>query len=237
MFSLFKNKKNPEKLFIGEDSNAIEVIVKRHAASKNIRIRINLKNQVILTLPEYIPLLFAKKLLYEKEEWIRTKLVQKEDAFIKDNIVILGKEYKILYNQTNLQSPIEFCEDKILVSHFIKEDKIYPLLELYLRKIAKLEIEKYCYEVCAKLNVRFKRITIKDTITRWGSCSSNKNLAFSWRLILAPRNVMEYVVVHEICHLIEMNHSSKFWNLVYQTCPDYFEAKLWLKRHGKKLHE
>lgn len=230
------NAKNlVESLFIGEGESKLEVLLKRHLTAKNIRLRINLKNQIILTVPKYIPLFIAKKFLFEKEAWIRARLLKKETSRDKNSLSILGKEYKILYNQNNLKAPVEYIEDKILVASFVKEDKLYPLLELQLKKIAKKEIEKCCYEMADKLKVSFNQVSMKDTVTRWGSCSRDKKLSFSWRLVLAPKNVMEYVVAHEVCHLIEMNHSSKFWNLVYQIYPNYFDAKLWLKKYGRKL--
>lgn len=81
----------------------------------------------------------------------------------------------------------------------------------------------------------FKRITIRDQKTRWGSCSSNGTLSFNWRLMLAPPRVLDYVVVHELCHLTYMNHSPAFWALVAQIMPQYQEYRLWLKNNGSTL--
>lgn len=85
------------------------------------------------------------------------------------------------------------------------------------------------------LGVKVNRIHIKDQKTRWGSCSSKKNVNLNWRLILAPQEVMDYVIIHELCHLIEMNHSRAFWELVESICPDYRERKQWLKENAGKL--
>jgi predicted metal-dependent hydrolase len=78
-------------------------------------------------------------------------------------------------------------------------------------------------------------ITVKDTKSRWGSCSHSGNLAYSWRLVLAPQSVAEYVCAHEVAHLMEMNHSPKFWKLVGTLCPDYANQRRWLKVNGKSL--
>lgn len=86
-----------------------------------------------------------------------------------------------------------------------------------------------------KLQVSYKRITIREQKTRWGSCSSNQNLNFNWKLILAPREVLDYVVVHELCHLKEMNHSPAYWQEVEKILPDYQRQKDWLKKNGWKL--
>lgn len=85
------------------------------------------------------------------------------------------------------------------------------------------------------LNVHFNRITIREQKTRWGSCSSKQNLNFNWKLILAPPEILDYVVVHELCHLKEMNHSPAFWHEVEQILPDYPQRKKWLKDNGWKL--
>jgi predicted metal-dependent hydrolase len=86
------------------------------------------------------------------------------------------------------------------------------------------------------LGLRARRIAVKDQKSRWGSCSSNGQLSFSWRLILAPPVVLDYVAAHEVAHLAEMNHGPRFWRLVRQTMPNLEEAKLWLRRNGLDLY-
>ena len=81
----------------------------------------------------------------------------------------------------------------------------------------------------------YSRITIRDQKTRWGSCSSRGTLSFNWRLMLAPPAVLDYVVLHELCHLTHMNHSKDFWNLVASIMPDYKLHRKWLKEHGREL--
>ena len=87
-----------------------------------------------------------------------------------------------------------------------------------------------------RLKVDPRRITIRDTRTRWGSCSSKGHLNFSWRLILAPPEILDYVVAHEVAHLIEMNHSGAFWTLVEQSYGPHTRARTWLRQNGRQLH-
>lgn len=81
----------------------------------------------------------------------------------------------------------------------------------------------------------YQRISIRDQKTRWGSCSSKGTLSFNWRLMLAPPDILDYVIVHELCHLTHMDHSPEFWQAVEAVCPNYRNSKKWLKDHGKEL--
>ena len=86
------------------------------------------------------------------------------------------------------------------------------------------------------LGLRPRRISVRDQTSRWGSCSSTGQLCFSWRLVLAPRHVLDYVAAHEVAHLAEMNHSTRFWALVARTFHDMGRSKAWLNAHGRELH-
>jgi predicted metal-dependent hydrolase len=106
----------------------------------------------------------------------------------------------------------------------------------FLKRHAKHDIESAVQIHTAALKVKAVRITLRDTRSRWGSCSSTGRLNFSWRLILAPPFVLDYLAAHEVGHLVEMNHSPRFWRVVEQLCPRTDEAEAWLKRHGAGLH-
>ena len=108
-------------------------------------------------------------------------------------------------------------------------------LEAPYRQAAKEYIPKRVAYYAQLLDVTYATISIRDQKTRWGSCSSKGNLYFSWRLILAPPKVLDYVVVHELCHRKEMNHSPRFWALVESMIPDYKTHRKWLKENGEKL--
>lgn len=105
---------------------------------------------------------------------------------------------------------------------------------VYIRK-AKETITKRTSYFARLMGVSYRNITIREQKTRWGSCSSEKNLNFNWKLILAPPGVLDYVVVHELCHLKEMNHSKAFWDEVGKVMPEYETYKLWLKENGWRL--
>ncbi len=106
----------------------------------------------------------------------------------------------------------------------------------FLKRQAKQDLTKAVTRYSEALGVKAKSITLRDTTSRWGSCSSSGALNFSWRIILAPPEVLDYLAAHEVAHLREMNHSDRFWALVEQVCPDMNTQKSWLRNHGTKLH-
>ncbi len=108
-------------------------------------------------------------------------------------------------------------------------------LEKQYRKAAKELIPKRAGYYAQILGVTFQRIRITETKTRWGSCSPRGTLSFHWKLLLAPEGVLDYVIVHEVCHLKEINHSEKFWAWVAFLMPDYKEKKKWLQENGELL--
>ena len=117
--------------------------------------------------------------------------------------------------------------------------KIQPLSEaeqrLYRDKAREIFEQKVSY-YAQMMGVSYGRIAIRDQKTRWGSCSGEGNLNFNWRLIFAPAGVLDYVVVHELAHRKEMNHSPRFWKVVEDTMPEYRKYQKWLKENGRGLH-
>lgn len=119
-----------------------------------------------------------------------------------------------------------------------EKDDVQKLTMEEVRQLADLALEKipervrYYAEI---MKVAYGRITIRNQKTRWGSCSGKGNLNFNCLLMLAPEKVIDYVVVHELCHLIEMNHSKAFWEQVERVMPDYKVQKQWLKDHGNEI--
>ena len=106
----------------------------------------------------------------------------------------------------------------------------------FLKREAKRDLEAASHRAAAQLVVAVKRVSVRDPSSRWGSCSTTGVLSYSWRLILAPPFVLDYLAAHEVAHLVEMNHSRKFWRLVERIYPRLGEAKAWLDAHGGDLH-
>lgn len=153
-------------------------------------------------------------------------------------ITLSDKKYTICFSNIKTLRPIAYiAEDNIIVHKSeVKADTHRQILERFLRKQARSEIITLADNFCQQIDVKYSRIAIKDQKSRWGSCSSKKNLNFNWRLVLAPKEVIEYVVAHEVAHLKHMNHSKDFWNCVSDLDSNYQNALTWLKQNGMQLH-
>ena len=115
------------------------------------------------------------------------------------------------------------------------EEQVRAALKRALSRRALERIRERLGYYATRLGVDFNRVVIRDQRSRWGSCSAKQNLNFNWKLIMAPPEVLDYVVIHELCHLIEFNHSPRFWRLVEGQMPEYECWKRWLKEHGREL--
>ncbi len=124
--------------------------------------------------------------------------------------------------------------DQMASSSVAKEDW-KPVIHLHLRKLADQEFPRLVQSLARQHGLEVKRVSVRDQKSRWGSCSARKTISLSWRLIQAPLFVLEYVIVHELMHLKEMNHSPRFWHHVATAFPQHREAELWLKQFGKEL--
>lgn len=126
-------------------------------------------------------------------------------------------------------------ECALTLPHTADEEAVRAALKAALSRLALERIRQRLDEYAPRLGVTYGRVTVRDQRSRWGSCSQKRNLNFNWKLIMAPEEALTYVVIHELCHLIEFNHSPRFWRLVEEQMPEYECWKKWLKAHGGEL--
>jgi predicted metal-dependent hydrolase len=178
----------------------------------------------------------AYDFLLTKEVWVRKKLsIEAKALDLKPNIIpYFGKDY-ILQHVESQSSKIQIDDDIIQIYSTV-DTKERILLQFFKNNLL-IEIVKITNNLSNKENLLFSKIKISNNKRSWGSCSSNGVLSFNWRLIFVSYEVLYYVVVHEVCHLLEMNHSQRFWSLVSDLCPDYKMHKLWLKENGLRLYQ
>lgn len=160
----------------------------------------------------------------------------------KNTLLFLGKEYevnKIRYKDSKIKIFIRGKNIEMYIPEQMNEihykNEISKALNEWYRNICREIINEKLQYYSHKIKVKYNNFRIKDQKTRWGSCSSKNNLNFNWRIVLAPEWVMDYVIIHELCHLVHMDHSSNFWGEVYKYMPNYKDAILWLRNNGHKL--
>lgn len=224
------------------------------SSRKTIGIIINADQELIVRSPEKISLRKIKSLLKEKEDWILKKL--KKMAEIKappaardfisgEPLLYLGREYKLkIIAELNLKEmEVELDQQNFIIKYPAelennKEQRktvVREILISWYRSQAEEEIYKLINVHKKNLNVEPNNVVIKKQRKRWGSCSTKRNLNFNWKIIMAPAAVIEYLVVHELVHLIHPNHSKDFWQAVEKLIPDYQEKKEWLRINGRRL--
>jgi predicted metal-dependent hydrolase len=218
------------------------VQVRRNRQARRYTLRINAaKREVILTIPPRGSLKEARAFAQKHGGWIAARLGRLPEAapFTDGTIVPLrGVPHRIEHRPgsrgTVWTEAAANGEPILCVAGAAPH--IHRRISDYLRREARRELEIASLKFAANLGVVIKRVAVRDQSSRWGSCSSTGVLSFSWRLILAPTTVLQYLAAHEVAHLIEMNHSPRFWRVVARLCPDHERAKAWLDGHGTDLH-
>lgn len=215
-----------------------DIKIRKSTKAKNMAIRI-INQHVELVLPLGISEKFGYKFLINKEKWIKDKLKNISTNFIDPKFIhskypIFGKPHELIHTETTMYTSV-FIKNKQLIVHS-KKCYLKNTLKLFFKNILSAEINALCTFYAEQHHFKYNKILIKELRTKWGSCSSLKNLNFNWRIIFAPKNVLQYLVIHELCHLKVMNHSNKFWNLVEKVDPNYKESRLWLKKNGRQLY-
>ncbi len=175
------------------------------SSRKTIAIQVSPDGSVTVRAPNRCSRAAAEEYVQKNREWIRRTQAQ-------------------LQNRAREQK-----DYRERLPEWTKED--YEKHQELARQVLQRRAEYYARQ----MQVSYGRVAVKDQKTRWGSCSAKGNLNFNWRLILAPGEVLDYVVVHELAHRREMNHSARFWNLVESVLPDYQQRKRWLKENGDRL--
>lgn len=235
MSNAWSNSELPDFLQVGEE--LLPLVIRRHQRAKRICLRYNPTDHAIsLTLPRHTRVSDGLHFLMQKSEWLITTLQDMPSKKqIKPGAVIplLGKRVRMKHDAQLTRKWI-VKDDVLYVSG--DRDEFPERVTEALKKIASATLTNLANRDALRIGRRINRVSVRDTRSRWGSCSSTARLSFSWRLIFAPREVMEYVVAHEVAHLRHMNHSDAFWNVVEILCPEYEAAKDWLKLHGKDLY-
>ena len=214
----------------------LEVILRRSARTRRFSLRVSrLDGTVTLSLPARARVADAMAFARSHEDWLRETLAQLPQA----DIITAGATLPVEGRMLTLL-PGEGRSPKIIgTTLLIPGDPAQMAIRTasFLKFMARARLVAASERYASALGVGFSRITLRDTRSRWGSCSSQRALMYSWRLIMAPAAVLDYVAAHEVAHLVEMNHSPAFWAIVTRLCPDWQQHRNWLRQHGQELHQ
>ena len=217
-----------------EDEPDLEIFLRQNNNSRRITLRISaLDGKITITGPNYLDFSEFKKFAESKKSWLKSKRESFEPPiFISEvmEIPISGTNTKILFS--DVQEPKK-VNGILFVS---KEKPVSTQVKKYLKEIGRIHLAYICKEFAERLGSKVHKITLRDTRSRWGSCSNDAKLMFSWRLIMAPEDILAYVAAHEVAHLKHMNHSKDFWETVEYLFGPYKKERAWLKQNGPSLH-
>ena len=239
---LYRRPYEPSTLLIKHGSQIFAIRVRRHRRARRYTLRIHpTDREAILTMPPRGTIAEAKEFAQLHGGWIAARLgrLPKAAPFHPGAVVPLrGTPHRIVHRAgergTVWTETRESGEKILCVAGGL--DHVDRRVHDYLKREARRDLQRAAEAYAAELGVRVKRLSIRDQSSRWGSCTSAGSLSFSWRLILAPSFVLDYLAAHEVAHLVEMNHSPRFWRVVGRICPSQERAKKWLDTCGNDLH-
>lgn len=218
--------------------------VRRHPGARRLTLRVSrTRRAVIVTLPVQCDLDEAGSFLHRNMDWVRQRLDSlpvpvpfRDGAFMP----LRGETHRLVFTGGGRrgQGVVQRLAEQPYARLSIAGEVVHAPRRLgdWLVDQARRDLDERVAWHSRRLGVKATRISVRDQTSRWGSCSTTGALSFSWRLILAPRNILDYVAAHEVAHLAEMNHGPRFWALVRRTMPDMDEARRWLQIYGMDLH-
>jgi predicted metal-dependent hydrolase len=239
---LFRRPPEPRMIEVAVEQATYPVQVRRHPRARRYTLRIQAASrEVVLTMPPRGSLKEARAFAERHGGWIAARLGRLPAAvpFCSGIVIPLrGVDHRIDHRR-GARGTVwsELAADGARLLCVAGEaPHVGRRVADHLKREAKRDLEAATRRYAQALGVAVRRVSVRDQSSRWGSCSTTGVLSYSWRLILAPSFVLDYLAIHEVAHLIEMNHSPRFWRLVNGVCSDANRAKAWLDIHGTDLH-
>jgi predicted metal-dependent hydrolase len=217
----------------------LAVVFRRNARAKRLVLRLSMHGtEVQVTVPKGVSRARALEFTERSRSWIASKVaLHGGNVHLKpgERILLRGIEHEIRHAGTKRGLITIDVEQRVI--HVPGELAHIPRrLRDWLKAQAHADLAAASARYATLMGVTYRRITVRDQRTRWGSCSSGGDLSYSWRLILVPPHVLDYVAAHEVAHLKHLDHSPRFWRLVLSHCAHASKAKTWLKTHGQTVH-
>jgi hypothetical protein len=206
---------------------------------------LQIKNgEVIVRLPSFASIKTAEKFVHAKSAWVQQKLAAQPPAPLEKKYTdgelfyFLGEQYPLELIESNQATTISFTDNQIQLHgrlNRLSTKGIKQKLTDWYKRQATSHLQKRTAELAQQTGLIPKSVEVKTYKARWGSCRITGEIQLNWKLIMAPDEVIDYVIIHELCHLKHHNHSMQFWNLVNKFEPNYKSLRLWLRTHGNNL--
>jgi predicted metal-dependent hydrolase len=239
---LYRRPTEPQAIDVVCDDALYLVRLRRHRQARRYTLRVQAATrEVVLTMPPRGSIKEARAFAEKHGAWIAARLGRLAEAapFAHGTEMPLRGVLHRIVHRRNMRGTVWTETDaagRRLICVAGEAPHVERRIADFLKREARRDLEAASRRYAQKLGVTIKRISVRDQVSRWGSCSTTGVLSYSWRLILAPPFVLDYLAAHEAAHLIEMNHSPRFWRLVGRLCPAMQRAKVWLDAHGTDLH-
>jgi predicted metal-dependent hydrolase len=215
----------------------IPVALVRSRRARRYVLRLREDGLARLTVPRHGSASEAWRFARRQSAWLERQLQQlslrpilPKEWFAGTDILFRGEHVKIETDANAIRLGSES-----IPANAIADTDLRPVIERHLRALAKKELRAQTLAFAAQHQLTVQRVTVRNQRSRWGSCSSRGVISLNWRLVQTPPFVRDYIILHELMHLRQMNHSARFWNEVERVCPDYKSAKLWLKENPRLL--
>jgi hypothetical protein len=208
-----------------------------HRTVKHARLRVHEDGSVCLYVPQNFTEQEINKVLEMKASWIASKqqyFRQKGKILLRRNeLLLFGNRYAYFYFSQYKNKVVVNEESRTIQARRNLLDK--NVQEQWLKSVAKKYIYPRVAELSENLMLPFNRLFLRSQKSKWGNCSADKNISINWRIIKAPDFVIDYVIIHELCHTLIMKHTVKFETLLNSHCPNYKQAQAWLEKYGNSL--
>jgi len=227
----------PAEMFLAVSGRRIPLVMVRHPRARRFRLRLKPDGTARVTIPRGGSVAEAQRFAernipWLEQQWQRLASRPKHPAplSVGSEILFRGERLRI---EAAAHGLIRFGNETVKVAGQDTDQR--PAIERHLWRLAAKELPPVVVEYAARFALKVNRITVRNQRSRWGSCSRRGTISLNWRLIQTPVNVRDYIVIHELAHRLEMNHSERFWQQVERWCPDYTTAERWLKQHSTVL--
>ena len=228
-----------DEIFIRHEAGSFRIALRRTAKARRYTLRLRPSTQdLVLTMPQRGSRKTAQDFAERHRDWIAEKmaLLPQNIPFADGAVIPFRGLNHLIVHKHQLRGIVKAQPESSELHVFGEAAHISRRINDFLRREARKDLAAAVSRHSASLNLSVRSISLKDTRSRWGSCSSRGSLNFSWRLIFAPPHVLDYLAAHEVAHLKHMNHSEAFWAVTRQLCPNMDIAEHWLKQHGASLH-